>query len=62
MPKETNAMSTFITDIATPISTFLVTQIGTFSTTIMETPLLAMTVGILLVGTAVGFISRLIRR
>lgn len=55
------AMSGFVSDLTT-VATAVWTQVTKAAETITSTPLLVFTVGILLVGAAVGILGRLIHR
>lgn len=54
-------MASFITDIVTPVSTFVVEQVRTVGELVIEMPVLGMVFGVFLLGAAVGIISRIIR-
>lgn len=56
---ETSAMATFLADAAL-VMTQLLTWVTSIATTIVGTPILAISVILLLCGAAVGFVSRLI--
>ena len=57
----TTAMTAFLA-MLTEVCTSLMTQVTEVCSFIIETPLLVFTVGIMFLGSAVGIISRLIRR
>ena len=54
-------MASFITDIVTPVATFVAEQVTVVGNLILENPILGMTFGIFLLGAAVGLLSRLMR-
>ena len=56
---EGSAMSGFLTTMS-EVATWVFDQIGTIGTTIMETPFLLVTTGVMLVGAAVGIFGRLL--
>lgn len=56
-----SAMAEFLADLGS-VATAVWTQVTTAAETITGTPLLVFTVGILLVGAAVGVLGRLISR
>ena len=57
----TNTMSTLLTDLGTVVSNVL-GWVGDVATTIVETPILLMTTGILVLGGAIGIFGRLLSR
>lgn len=57
----TATMSELITDL-TVVGTAVIGQQGTIATTIMDNPLLLLTVGFLFIGGCIGIFGRLIRR
>lgn len=61
MNEPVSAMSAFLADLSS-VATAVWTQVTTAAETITGTPLLLFTVGILLVGAAVGILGRLISR
>lgn len=54
-------MSELLADIAL-IVTQIMTWVGTIATTIVDTPLLLLTVGFLMIGGAIGIFGRLLSR
>lgn len=56
---EGTAMSNFLGTMS-EVATWVFDQIGTIGTTIMETPFLLVTTGVMLVGAAVGIFGRLL--
>lgn len=44
------------------VSSWIFTQIGTIGTTIMNTPFLLVTTGVMLVGAAIGIFGRLLHK
>ena len=57
----TVTMTSFISDIVTPVATFVAEQVTVVGNLILENPILGMTFGIFLLGAAVGILSRLMR-
>lgn len=58
---ETTGMAALLSDIAL-IVTQIMSWVTTVATTIVETPLLLLTVGFLMIGGAVGIFGRLLSR
>lgn len=52
-------MTTFITDIVTPVASFVVEQVTVVGNLILENPILGMTFGVVLLGAGVGILRRL---
>lgn len=61
MEGEVNAMAELLADIAL-IVTQIMTWVTTVATTIVDTPLLLLTVGFLMIGGAIGIFGRLLSR
>lgn len=59
---ETTTMANFITDIVTPVSTFIMEQIPDIGELILSVPILGMTFGIFLLGGAVSMLSKILRK
>lgn len=53
---------TALIEMITPVVNYIFTTIGTIASTISTTPILALTVGFLVVGGAVGIFGRLLSR
>lgn len=47
---------------ATEVATWIFTQVGTVAETIVSTPILLVTTGVLLVGAAIGIFGRLLSK
>ena len=58
----TTTMATFITNIVTPVSTFIMEQIPDFGELILSVPILGMTFGIFLLGGAVSMLGKILRK
>lgn len=58
----TTAMATFITNIVTPVSTFIMEQIPDIGELILSVPILGMTFGIFLLGGAVSMLGKILRK
>lgn len=58
----TTTMATFITDIVTPVSTFIMEQIPDIGELILSVPILGMTFGIFLLGGAVSMLSKIMNK
>lgn len=58
---EASAMSNLLTDLGTVVTQVL-TWTGDVATTIVETPLLLLTTGFLVLGGAIGILGRLLSR
>lgn len=58
----TTTMATFISDIVTPVSTFIMEQIPDIGELILSVPILGMTFGIFLLGGAVSMLSKILRK
>lgn len=58
---EASAMSNLLTELGTVVTQVL-TWTGDVATTIVETPLLLMTTGFLVLGGAIGILGRLLSR
>lgn len=54
-------MGTFLTDIGSVV-TQMITWVGNVASTVVSTPILLFTSGIMAVGAAVGLFSRFLRR
>ena len=54
-------MSTLLTDLGT-VASSVITNVGTICTTIVDEPLLLLTVGFLFIGGCVGIFGRLLSR
>lgn len=59
---ETTTMANFITNIVTPVSTFIMEQIPDIGQLILDVPILGMTFGIFLLGGAVSMLSKILRK
>lgn len=53
-------MASFITDIVTPVATFVVEQVTVVGNLILDNPILGMTFGVVLLGAGCGILKRLI--
>lgn len=58
----TTTMATFITNIVTPVSTFIMEQIPDIGQLILDVPILGMTFGIFLLGGAVSMLSKIMSK
>ena len=58
----TTTMATFITNIVTPVSTFIMEQIPDIGELILSVPILGMTFGIFLLGGAVSMLGKILRK
>lgn len=62
MPEgEVNVMSTLLADLSTVV-TEIFEWVGTIATTIVDTPLLLLTTGFLVLGGAIGIFGRLLSK
>lgn len=59
---ETTTMATFITNIVTPVSSFIMEQIPDIGQLILDVPILGMTFGIFLLGGAVSMLSKIMSK
>lgn len=57
----TTTMATFISDIVTPVTEFVIEQVRVVGGLVIEMPILGMVFGVFLLGAGVGIISRIIR-
>lgn len=55
-------MATFITDIVTPVSSFIMEQIPDIGELILSVPILGMTFGLFLLGGAVSMLAKIMRK
>lgn len=60
-PETPSAMAALLTDLGT-VATKVITQVGTICQTIVDEPLLLLTVGFLFVGGCIGIFGRLLSR
>lgn len=58
----TTTMANFITNIVTPVSTFIMEQIPDIGELILSVPILGMTFGIFLLGGAVSMLGKILRK
>lgn len=58
----TTTMATFITNIVTPITTFIMEQIPDIGQLIMDVPILGYVWGIALLGAAVSMLGKILRK
>ena len=61
MPAEVTAMGTFL-ETMSEVGTWIFNQVTTIGTTIMNTPFLLVTTGVMLVGAAIGIFGRLLHK
>lgn len=58
---EANTMSSLLTDLGTVVTQTL-TWVGNVANTIVDTPILLMTTGVLMLGAAIGIFGRLLSK